>query len=793
MEKTSTPAFSFSDLITSIRNTMPTRPWDWQAAVLTILLVQITSGRLVISEWVPFLSIVQVLSLFAVVLGLVMGYSSFTRRQVIFAGIEYGLLLIPMQLLSTIERTDSLYIDLREIFVRLFNSFTLFVQNQPVYDTLFFVTFSSIGFWIIGLHAGFQLARHRNFLNIVVPSGLVILIIQLYDPWVPFRAWGVAIYIFLGLILLGRLYFLENRTAWKTKHVFVTSDIEWDISRVALTFAAVAVFIAWALPSVITRIPSAFDAWKNFINPITERLSDAVSALESPYGASASTSYYGTDLSLGSKAPVSDTTVFFVEVDQIDFDPVRYYWRGRVYDQYIDGQWTNTSDTRRSFDPESDEVEPIDSMSRGEASFTITMNFPKQTLLYAPAEMIWVDQKSSLVTSPVTSSTREVTAWLADPSLVAGNSYQVRTMIANPTINELRVASTEYPDWVTERYLQVPENIEQPLRTLAERVIQDATTPFDQAQLITSFLRREIKYTTELTESAPTFQDPVVWVLFEYKRGFCVYYASAEVLMLRTLGIPARMAVGFAQGEFDTERNRYTVARFNAHAWPEVYFPGIGWVEFEPTGNQDPLDRPQEIIDESSAPTVNNQIPEANIDEDPNNVAGFDPTLLEEQSAATSTTDLLSSLLYPALLIGFIAIVVFFANRYSLADRLPVYLASRYTKSGRLPPNWLTRWSTWALLTPIERSFHMIDLSLRWLRHWQPAHATPLERAHALKKILPEAQEAITTLTTEHEATLFTSHTGNIPRARRASLKILIETWRARLFNNIETLNRRFN
>src|SRR5687767_15979497 len=71
-----------------------------------------------------------------------------------------------------------------------------------------------------------------------------------------------------------------------------------------------------------------------------------------------------------------------------------------------------------------------------------------------------------------------------------------------------------------------------------------------------------------------------------------MYSASAEVLMLRTLGIPARMAVGFAQGTYDEERDRYIVARLNAHAWPEVYFPGIGWVEFEPTGNQNPLSRP---------------------------------------------------------------------------------------------------------------------------------------------------------------------------------------------------------
>ncbi|MBC7878243.1 MAG: transglutaminase domain-containing protein [Anaerolineales bacterium] len=794
MEKSSTPAASFSDLLSSMRDTLPKRAWDWQAAALTVALIQIAATRLVISEWVPFLGVVEVTSFLAVVLGLIMGYSSLTRRQIIFMGIEYGLLLIPMQLLTTIEATDSLYMDLRGILIRLFNSFSLFAQNQPVYDTLFFVTLSSLGFWIIGLHAGYQLARFRNFLNIIIPSGLVILIIQTYDSWVPFRVWGLAVYIFIALALLGRLYFLESRIGWKTKHVFLSSDIEWDISRSALTFAAAAVFIAWALPGVLTNVKPVSDAWDDFIDPIVERLSDAVSALDSPYGAVSSGDFYGTDLSLGSNAPISDTAVFFVEVDQIEFKPVRYYWRGRVYDQYVDGQWSNTSVTRQFFDPESDELQLVDPLTRSEASFTVTLNFPQQNLLYSPAEAIWVDHESRLVTSPINDTNREVTAWLADPGLVAGNSYQVRAMIANPSIQELRAAGTEYPQWVTDRYLQIPQELVQPLNQLAERVTRGYTVPFDKAQAITSFLRREIKYTTTLTESPPSYQDPLLWVLFEYKKGFCMYYASAEVLMLRTLGIPARMAVGFAEGEFDAERDRYTVARFNSHAWPEVYFPGVGWVEFEPTGNQDPLDRPQERIDNDSAPTVNNQIPESSIDEGPLNLPGVDPTLLEDENSTTPTpADIAARFLYPTLLIGILAIALFFTQRYSLVDRLPVYLASRYTKSGRQPPNWLSRWSRWAILTPVERSFHTIDIGLHWLHNSQPAHATPFERAQALKKVLPSAQDAITTLSMEHETSLFTSHTGNITRARQAGLKILLETWRARTFNYIETINRRFD
>lgn len=800
MEKSSVAAEFFNNLLASIKRGLPKRAWDWQAAILTIILVQLAATRLAMSEWVPFLRVVIILSFYAVSLGLIIGYSSFTRRNAIWIGIEYGLLLIPRQLLNaveTIDTTDPLYMSLRGILIRLFDSLVFLAQNQPVYDTLFFLTLASLGFWIIGLHAGYQLARHGNFLKITIPSGLAMLIIQIYDPWVSLRAWALAFYIFFALALLGRFYFLENKNDWKTKRIFRTSDSEWDISRSGITFAAIAVFAAWALPGALSSIKPAAKAWNNFTHPIEERLSNTVSALDSPYGAPAGGDFYSSSLRLGNNAPVSDTVVFNVEVNQVKFKPVRYYWRGRVYDQYINGQWSNTNVTRQSFDPELDELQTTTPLTRNEAKFTITMNFPKQELIYAPPEMIWVDHKSKLVTASASDAAPQITAWLADPSLVAGDSYQVRAMIANPSIEELRAADTTYPEWVTDRYLQIPKEIDRQIRTLAERIAGSYITPYDKAQAVTAYLRKEINYASQLTESPPSFEDPLVWVLFEYKKGFCMYYASAEVLMLRTLGIPARMAVGFAEGEFDLEKDRYTVAQLNSHAWPEVYFPNIGWVEFEPTGNQAPLNRPQIPIEKDITGTglngSGNNNAGSNINEDPLNPRN-DPTLLEDENLPIPTqTNPATRFFYSVLLLSLFALGIFLIRRYSLADRLPIYLENRYIKNGQQPPTWLKRWTKWTMLTSIERSFHTIDLSLRWLHHPQPSHTTPVERANTLGKLIPSAQAAISTLEQEHETILFTNHPGNIAAARKAALTIIFKTWQFRVKETLQFLDYRYN
>jgi hypothetical protein len=128
-----------------------------------------------------------------------------------------------------------------------------------------------------------------------------------------------------------------------------------------------------------------------------------------------------------------------------------------------------------------------------------------------------------------------------------------------------------------------------------------------------------------------------------------------------------------------------------------------------------------------------------------------------------------------------------------LSERLPVYLVERYVKSGGHPPPWLSNWANWAKLMPIEKSFHIINLSLRWLGKTLPAYTTPEVRAQILVKSLPSAEKAIETLLHEHENALFASLPANLAVARRAELRILIETWRTRMIRIGEYLKGRYN
>jgi hypothetical protein len=260
-------------------------------------------------------------------------------------------------------------------------------------------------------------------------------------------------------------------------------------------------------------------------------------------------------------------------------------------------------------------------------------------------------------------------------------------------------------------------------------------------------------------------------MLFEYQKAYCVYYSSAEVMMLRSLGIPARLAVGFAQGQRDGDD--YIVHRNDAHAWPEVYFPNVGWVEFEPTGSQPALNRPLPPRDpaDSNNPlgSLNAPIP----NDDPN----FSARELSEEELDAAVQQPVEEPVNPGrylipLLVVFAALTIYFGRRYSVPSRLPGMLLTTYERTGIQTPNWLINWERWVNTSRIQRSFESINFALRLLKHPVPIDATPAERAHVLNEILPNATNHTRNLLDEHQTSLYTSQEADSQRARLAAFNI---------------------
>ncbi len=190
-------------------------------------------------------------------------------------------------------------------------------------------------------------------------------------------------------------------------------------------------------------------------------------------------------------------------------------------------------------------------------------------------------------------------------ALAAGGSYQATVLVSTATESDLRTAGTEYPGWVLDRYLQLPADIPSRLIDLAQELTTDAGTPYEKALAVRDYLRA-MDYALDI-EAPPDGADGVDYFLFELQKGYCQYFASAMTVLLRAAGVPSRMAVGYGPGEMmdvispgetmrlprpddaigypfgEWQHQQPVFVVRNAHSWSEVFFPGYGWISFEPT------------------------------------------------------------------------------------------------------------------------------------------------------------------------------------------------------------------
>ncbi|MBN1304200.1 MAG: transglutaminase domain-containing protein [Anaerolineales bacterium] len=760
--------------------------WDWPSIGILFLAVFTSASRLVVTKWSSQLGIVESTCLLGLVLGFLLGKSFYHRHIVFGFALAYTLIGLPLRLSSAITGDISLLKRFIIMIERLSLSVNELLTGQPIVDSLFFITILSLVYWVMALLSGYSLTRSANYLLSVLPAGIAIIILQVYDP-IPIRTWFMAIYIFLSIALLGRIMYLSKHITWKEKRVFVSLEARYDLTNGILISAAILILVSWSLPSPLTRTEDDTSLWQLITQPwhnIRQRINNIFASIESP----SEFDFYGNRLNLGTGNSLSEDVVFEVHLQSIEVKPVRFYWRGRVYDTY-EGQWTSSAIGTQNFFPDTNENIPVpDITGRHIADITFKTGNNLFTIYTAP-QPLWINRKSRIHYNLTPDGSTDIVVIQAIEMIFENSTYLTRSAINNPTISELRAAGDSYPEWVTERYLQLPVNFSSDIKELSEEVTRGAKTPYDKAARITTYLRENITYKSTIP-NPPFGRDPLEWVLFESKEGFCNYYATAEVLMLRSQGIPARLAVGFSQGEVDKTGASYSIKQRDAHAWPEVYFPKIGWVEFEPTANQNILERPIGIQLE---PGPRNEDTSSNnpakISENVGGNLPEDIELVEAQNAPTTTK------LWGIILLGATSIIILswpLNFRYGVIDIVSAALDRFLIRLGFRSPDWLQALSKRANLSPIERTFGIVTTSLKWLGNPPAPHETASQRAITLCRLIPRARESVQILTDELQISVYSLTPANMKHARQAYRIIFFYSIGASVMVQLERIKKKF-
>jgi len=284
--------------------------------------------------------------------------------------------------------------------------------------------------------------------------------------------------------------------------------------------------------------------------------------------------YYGFDsqLDLGYRGGLNDTLMMYVR------SPVWSYWRSHAFDYYDGRHWAQSSK----------ELTPIEPASP--YYFRFIYPFPQgdyfvQTYYIARPmpNLVYVGGKPTDMRFPANSVSVDSTGGIRAPqALQPDMAYVVWSIRQDFDPEVLQGAGSEYPADVVDTYLQLPDTVTEHTRALARDLTRDAPTPYDKAVVLRDYLRETYSY-NQFPPPQARDTDAVDQFLFVDREGVCEHYASAMIVMLRSLGVPARLAAGYGSGTHNPVTGFYEVRAKDAHAWVEVYFPEHGWVPFDPT------------------------------------------------------------------------------------------------------------------------------------------------------------------------------------------------------------------
>lgn len=434
--------------------------------------------------------------------------------------------------------------------------------------------------WSVAFHTMATFTRKRHPGLALAPLGLVVTVAVAGG-----RGGNEWLYAFLGLgtVLWAQGTYLRQERRWVQERMDYSPEIRLDISLAGILLACVTLVfastMAWSIPWAGAGLRKPLSGPTQRVATTLDRLFGGVRRPPTGGGEWAQTDFNDLPLTRVLAGPPElreDPVLRVTATIPGEATLPHVYWRGLTYDQYTGRGWANSTGETAKRPPRLIQVTYLGPEIRQR----IKLLGAAGPVRYAAADPIRVDADAVWVMR----DGQDLIGWYAD-----AEEYMAISRPVMAPVEALRAAPEEYPDWVVERYLQLPAELPARVRQRAEEIVGDAATAYDKAAAIEAAMRA-IEYSLEVGPPPPD-RDIVDYFLFDMDAGYCDYFATTMTVLARAVGVPARLATGFATGTYDPELGFFIVRKLDAHAWVEVYFPGIGWVPFEPTPARTVFDR----------------------------------------------------------------------------------------------------------------------------------------------------------------------------------------------------------
>ena len=448
--------------------------------------------------------------------------------------------------------------------------------------------------WLASAWAGWVLRRRQRPLLALGPAGVVLGTTLSYAGERPHSF----------LVLLGAALLLLALSAYEGR-VRRWQSANMDFVDPAPTMATAAILLSGMLVAAAAVAPSpSIDDLVEFARKLGEKQTEEVESFAGSLGVEqqpqeataldAARSAGGLPRShlLGSGPELSEDIVMIISTGDLPPVPMEalimgesvgsppvYYWRSHTYDRYTGLGWRTGPTGELDYDG-GELVSPTDATARRTVRQKVRVIRDLGGLLHVAGALVTSDHTFTV-------------AWRPEGDMFGASleapEYRADSLVSTATEDELLGSWVDYPEWIATRYLTLPDDVPDRVLALARDLTATEPTPYERARAIESYLR-VFPYSLDIP-APPSDRDVADYFLFDLQQGYCDYYATAMVVLARAAGLPARLVVGYAGGSYDAYGGFYIVAEANAHAWPEIYFPRFGWVEFEPTAGLPPLQR----------------------------------------------------------------------------------------------------------------------------------------------------------------------------------------------------------
>ena len=554
----------------------------WLVLVLLGIAVYSVVFSIIIANWVDFSYILLVSTAMGLLLGLCVAKIQWFPQAILHLAVVLMGHWLSIWLVCTFAYHISWLLLLANLRSVIFGGFTSTVSSNNEMVFLFYLTFLSyflayFGVWLI-------YRAHLPWLVALIYCAIMLVNLNYIKQDLSYL---MMIMLAALSLLIIRMHLVNQLAQWTSEGLYIDHVWLQNITRrfvqVGALFTLLILIISLMLP-MVSQPTSGTTFWNNLDN-IWANITHGQLSLTNPgtilqpYETPAN--FFGDQLSITGDVNLPTGQVLYYTTSP---KSQPQYLEGLTYDNFDGHTWTSTTNTFSQFG--ANRSIPIEAKnSRQRITTNVTIIKPPggtKYYIFAPAQPFSFSVPTTLYGNSV------ITAWTQQSPLTQGENYQAISSISVATAQDL--SAVQFPlnnsalfSNSGQSYVQTPADLKYfPIvQNTLKQWTQGSTDVYSKVKAIEAHLSDKTQFAYSVTNPpVPTNVDAVAWLL-QTQRGYCTYYATAMVVMVRMLGIPARIVNGFTQGSL--QGNRWVVNGTDSHSWAQVYFPNYGWINFEPT------------------------------------------------------------------------------------------------------------------------------------------------------------------------------------------------------------------